>query len=131
MKLIEDFDTFEPKASKIISSGLNPICDHAGFKEGHFCCISCSNPCFDMDDLIEEGSLYYSFRRPIALDIFSFEKIFSDYFPKIGFRCKSCEFEIGFIVTRPSSTDRIYCVFIKNVYFDKKINDSPDLKHPL
>lgn len=131
MKLIEDFDTFEPKASKIISSGLSPVCDHGGFKEGHFCCISCSSPLFDMDDIIEEGTLYYSFRRPMACDIFLFEKIFSDYFPKIGFRCKNCDVEIGFIVSNQTSTDRSYCVYVKNVYFDKKTIDCLDSKHPL
>jgi peptide methionine sulfoxide reductase MsrB len=120
MYLIDDIDSFEPRASKILSQGLSPKCDHGGFDEGVFCCMGCQTPIFDKDYLIHEASLIYSFRRPLAFHLFDYRFEASSVFPKICIDCVNCGHAIGYIESAWKSDEKTFYVISRSVYLETK-----------
>lgn len=122
MQLIDDIDSFEPKASKILACGLSPICNHIGFDEAHFCCLNCQNVIFDKDDLIKEERAFFIFRRPIYITCLDFWFDASSNFPKTAIDCKYCGFYLGFISLKGLTDDKTFHIHTRNVFLRLKTN---------
>lgn len=125
MKLIDDIDSFEPKASKILASGLSPICNHVGFDEAHFCCLNCQNILFDKDDLIKEDRTFLSFRRPIHIDNLEYWFDTGSPFPKTAIDCKYCNFYLGFISLESLREEKTFHILTRNVFLKLKSTIQP------
>lgn len=115
MKLIDDIDSFAPKATKILTLGLSPLCDHGGFNEGVFSCLDCSKPLFDKDDLILESSLIYSFRRPLSLLNFDYRFDAGYLYPRICIDCCDCKHPLGHIEFHKGSQEKIFHILSRAV----------------
>ena len=129
MQLLDDIDSFEPRAIKIFSLGLTPICDHKGLDEGKFCCTECSNPLFDKDDLILEKRAFYRFRRPIGFSLLEFRFDSSYIYPKICIDCSFCQQPVGYLDTFSHRSEKIFHVFAKTVYLQIPTDLSPHSEH--
>lgn len=116
MQLIDDIDSFEPKASKILACGLSPICDHAGFEDGQFCCFGCQNVLFDKEDLLKEERTFFIFRRPLSIGLLDFWFDASGCYPMIAVDCKICGYYLGFVSTRPATDEKTFHIHTRNVY---------------
>jgi hypothetical protein len=127
MKLIDDIDTFEPKASKILTCGLSPICNHTGFDQADFCCLNCQNLLFDKSDLIKEDRTFLIFRKPI--DTLNLEFWFDGgaFIPRTALDCKFCGFYIGFLSLHGLSDEKTFHVITRNVFL--KLKSNPDLEN--
>ncbi len=120
MELFFDITTFEPKASEIIKRGLLPLCDHKGFLEGQFCCLACSIPLFDKDDLYEEGHLFYGFMRPLSIELFNFEFNVNACYPNISLCCKACGNVLGTVFHETAQNRHRYHVMSRSVFLAEK-----------
>lgn len=118
MQLIDDIDSFEPKASKILSQGLSPVCDHAGFDQGTFCCLGCQCPIFDKDDMTHQGSLLYSFRRPLNFSHFKYRFDVSGVYPRTYVDCFYCGQLIGHMESNWENNEKRFFVFSRSVYLE-------------
>ena len=116
MHLIDDIDSFEPKAAKILTQGLSPICDHADWNEGIFCCLNCQNHLFDKKDLVREDRTFYMFKSPIDNEGFSYWFDASLAYPRVAIDCKYCGFYLGFISESTPLGNKTFHIQTRNVF---------------
>ena len=116
MNLFDDIDSFELKATKVLTQGLSPFCDHAGFDEGQFWCLGCSTPLFDKDDLWIEGHITYSFRRPLSLSLFEYSFDAVSFYPKTTVSCLCCGQTMGFIQFNSLRNEKIFCILSRSLF---------------
>jgi peptide methionine sulfoxide reductase MsrB len=121
MKLFDDIDTFEIKTTKVLTQGLSPVCDHGGFDEGQFCCMGCSTPVFDKDDLSLESGAIYSFRRPINFSLFDYSFDSESFYPRTEVSCINCHLCLGFIQFNTIRSEKIFCIYARSVFLQLRI----------